>query len=75
MVVHDAHADDPTRAFALSRLNDGAAGPTPLGIFRQVERRLYEERLDAQLTEARRLHGDGDLQALLESGTVWDVSG
>ncbi|MDQ4131093.1 MAG: 2-oxoacid:ferredoxin oxidoreductase subunit beta [Actinomycetota bacterium] len=75
VVVHDAHADDPTRAFALSRLSGAGGGPTPMGIFRQVERPLYEERLAAQLTEARLSQGDGDLQALLESGPVWDVAG
>ncbi len=73
VVVHDAHAEDPTRAFALSRLSHGADGPMPFGIFREIERPTYEEQLSAQIQHARRQQGDGDLRALLESGHVWDV--
>ena len=35
-VVHDAHRDDPSFAFALSRLSSSPDGPTPIGIFRDV---------------------------------------
>ena len=44
LVVHDAHADDPTTAFALSRLTDaGVLQQAPIGIFRQVERPTYDD--------------------------------
>ena len=37
LLVHDAHADDPSTAFALSRLTDaGVLHQSPIGIFRQV---------------------------------------
>ena len=36
VVVHDAHRDDPSFAFALSRLSSSPDGPTPIGIFRDV---------------------------------------
>ena len=74
IVVHDAHDDDPSRAFALSRLSKGATQQTPFGIFRQVERPLYEERMQAQIDDAVERQGPGDLRALLESGNVWDVA-
>ena len=73
VVVHDAHDDDPSRAFALSRLSLGATETTPFGIFRQVERPLYEEMLADQVAEARERQGEGDLRTLIESGNVWDV--
>src|SRR5690606_31222118 len=39
VLVHDAHAADPTTAFALSRLADPQTlRHSPIGIFRQVER-------------------------------------
>ena len=38
LVVHDAHRDDPSLAFALSRLSSSPDGPTPIGIFRDVSR-------------------------------------
>ena len=38
IVVHDAHRDDPAQAFALARLADSPSDPTPIGVFRAVER-------------------------------------
>ena len=75
VVVHDAHRDEPTTAFALSRLALSPTGPTPLGIFRDVERPVYDDMLNEQVDQASAERGDGDLQALLESGNVWDVTG
>ena len=44
LLVHDAHASDPTTAFALSRLTDaGVLHRAPIGIFRQVERPTYDD--------------------------------
>jgi 2-oxoglutarate ferredoxin oxidoreductase subunit beta len=73
VVVHDAHRDEPTTAFALSRLALNPTGPTPLGIFRDVERPVYDVLLNDQIASARERRGSGDLTALLESGNVWDV--
>ena len=73
VVVHDAHRDEPTTAFALSRLSLNPTGPTPIGIFRNVDRPVYDDELRSQVTAARTA-GEGDLQALLESGNVWDVT-
>ena len=75
VVIHDAHRDEPTTAFALSRLSHNPTGPTPLGIFRSVERPVYDDLLNAQVEQARADRGTGDLQALLDSGNAWDVVG
>ncbi len=75
IVVHDAHRDEPASAFALSRLSHNPTGPTPLGIFRQVDRPVYEDLLEGQIDDARDESGEGDLQGLLESGNVWEVAG
>ena len=37
IVRHDAHADDPSLAFALSRLDDPTLAHVPMGIFRDVD--------------------------------------
>ncbi|MGH8889857.1 MAG: 2-oxoacid:ferredoxin oxidoreductase subunit beta, partial [Acidothermaceae bacterium] len=37
VLVHDAHADDPSVAFALSRLAGRDLSTTPIGVFRDVE--------------------------------------
>jgi 2-oxoglutarate ferredoxin oxidoreductase subunit beta len=61
-------------AYALSRLSHGPYGPTPLGVFRNVERDVYEEKMSAQLVDAQSKKGPGDLAALLASQGTWDVS-
>ena len=73
VVIHDAHKDEPTTAFALARLAHNPTGPTPLGVFRDVQRPVYDDMLNDQITQAKAKRGEGDLQALLESGNVWDV--
>ncbi|MEX0592294.1 MAG: 2-oxoacid:ferredoxin oxidoreductase subunit beta [Nitriliruptoraceae bacterium] len=73
VVIHDPHRDEPTTAFALSRLSHNPTGPTPIGILRSVERPVYDDMVRAQVDEARRQKGPGDLAELLSSGNVWDV--
>lgn len=73
-VVHDPHRSEPTTAFALSRLAHNPIGPTPLGIFRDVERPVYDDLVRKQIDDARAAKGPADLGALLASGNVWDVA-
>lgn len=75
IAVHDAHREDPSLAFALSRLSHNPTGPTPMGIFRQVSRPTYDEQMELQLVAARDKAGPGDLEALLNSGDTWEVAG
>ncbi|MGH8982284.1 MAG: thiamine pyrophosphate-dependent enzyme, partial [Acidimicrobiia bacterium] len=74
LLVYDETRADPTLAFALSRLADQPTTPTPVGVFRKVERPVYEELVSQQLASAQERSGPGDLRALIESGSVWDVS-
>jgi 2-oxoglutarate ferredoxin oxidoreductase subunit beta len=73
VVVHDAHADNPSLAFALAQLAPAPTGPTPLGVFRDVERPVYAERLTGALEAAREGLGDEQLDSLLASGYRWTV--
>jgi 2-oxoglutarate ferredoxin oxidoreductase subunit beta len=73
IMVHDPTRDDPTLAFALSRISHGPYGPTPLGIFRSVERTVYEDTMSRQLVEAQSKRGPGDLQKLVGSIGTWVV--
>jgi 2-oxoglutarate/2-oxoacid ferredoxin oxidoreductase subunit beta len=72
-LVHDAHRDDPSLAFALSRLAMVPNGPTPIGIFRSVERPVYDALMEQQLEDARKDKGEGDLEALLHAGDTWTI--
>jgi 2-oxoglutarate/2-oxoacid ferredoxin oxidoreductase subunit beta len=73
LLVHDAHRADPSLAFALAHLSERPTGPTPLGVFRAVQRPLYGDAMEAQLDAARAKLGPGDLAALLHSGDTWVV--
>jgi 2-oxoglutarate ferredoxin oxidoreductase subunit beta len=74
LVVHDEQREDPSLAFALSRLAAGPTSPTPVGVFRAVERPDYGSMLNQQLVTAAERRGPGDLDALLRSGSTWTVS-
>ncbi|MDQ3939906.1 MAG: 2-oxoacid:ferredoxin oxidoreductase subunit beta [Actinomycetota bacterium] len=73
LLVHDEHRDDPGLAFALSRLADGPTGPTPLGVFRDIQRPAYGDGMEDQLRRAADQQGPGDLDRLLGSGDTWSV--
>jgi 2-oxoglutarate ferredoxin oxidoreductase subunit beta len=73
LLVHDEHHEHPSLAFALSRLAHGAEGPVPLGVFRDVERPVYNDLMDAQITAAQE-RGAGDLDALIRSGDTWSIA-
>ncbi|MFE8942478.1 2-oxoacid:ferredoxin oxidoreductase subunit beta [Streptomyces sp. NPDC007856] len=76
IVVHDAHAASPTTAFALSRLADpDTLHHTPVGVFRSVDRPVYDTAMAEQLDTAIEQKGKGDLAALLAGGDTWTVIG
>jgi 2-oxoglutarate ferredoxin oxidoreductase subunit beta len=74
LVVHDAHRDDPSLAFELSRLSSSPDGPTPIGIFRDVSRPVSGQELTHQLAVARAGADDAALDALLHAGDTWTIS-
>ena len=74
ILVHDAHRDDPSLAFALARLAHDDHSPTPFGVFRAVERPEYASSVAAQLVQAAEKKGPGDLDALLRSNGTWFVA-
>jgi 2-oxoglutarate/2-oxoacid ferredoxin oxidoreductase subunit beta len=73
LAVHDMRRHDPSLAFELAHLAERPTGPTPIGIFRSIERPLYAEFLGRELEAARDKVGDDDLMALLRSGDTWTV--
>ena len=73
ILVHDEKREEPGLAFMLSRLARGPHEPTPIGVFRAVERPVYGDEVDRQLAAARERQGPGDLSALLRSGGTWEV--
>jgi 2-oxoglutarate/2-oxoacid ferredoxin oxidoreductase subunit beta len=74
LVVHDSSHAEPSLAFALSRLTRETCGATPIGIFRAVERGVYDQLMGEQIDLAQ-AKGEGDLGALLHAGDTWTLSG
>jgi 2-oxoglutarate ferredoxin oxidoreductase subunit beta len=73
LLIHDEKEEEPTLAFILSRMIEDPNLPVPLGVFRCVERMVYEEGMHEQFSKAKQLFGEPDLQMLLESGDTWEV--
>jgi 2-oxoglutarate ferredoxin oxidoreductase subunit beta len=73
LLVHDAQRPDPGVAFILSRIATGPHEPTPIGVFRAVERQEYGQAVNRQIAAAQDQRGPGDLGALLRSGATWNV--
>lgn len=71
--VHDETDPCPGVAFALSRLAAGPHEPTPMGVFRAVDRTEYAAENTRQLAAAQEQKGPGDLSALLTSNPTWEV--
>jgi 2-oxoglutarate/2-oxoacid ferredoxin oxidoreductase subunit beta len=73
ILVHDEHRDDPALAFMLSRLSSSPFTPTPVGVFRNVQRTEYAQAVSDQLVASQAKSGPGDLAKLLRSGPTWQV--
>jgi 2-oxoglutarate/2-oxoacid ferredoxin oxidoreductase subunit beta len=73
LMVHDAHHAEPSQAFALSRLTQSTVGATPTGVFRDVQRPVYDELMAEQIATATEKRGEGDLEALLHAGDTWHI--
>jgi 2-oxoglutarate ferredoxin oxidoreductase subunit beta len=74
LVVHDEHTEHSSLAYSLSRLSHTPHGPTPLGVFRDVERPVYDALMAEQIETTRREMGEGELGKLLHAGDTWAIT-
>jgi 2-oxoglutarate/2-oxoacid ferredoxin oxidoreductase subunit beta len=72
LLRHDASHTEPSLAFALSRLTADTCGATPIGVFRDVDRGVYDELMAEQLRIASEKK-QGELEALLHAGDTWTL--
>ncbi|MCA8994241.1 MAG: 2-oxoacid:ferredoxin oxidoreductase subunit beta [Planctomycetaceae bacterium] len=72
LLFHDETKDDPSYAFRLAQLRWPNA-PEPMGVFRCVQRPVYDEEVDKQYKERIAKVGNGDLNTLFNSGDTWEV--
>jgi len=73
ILVHDAVHEGAALAFALSRVTQETHGGTPVGVFRDVVRPVYDDLMAEQLATATAKRGEGDLAELLASGETWTI--
>lgn len=73
LLFHDEKAPEPTLAYLLSRMRHPEF-PEPIGIFRDIDHPKYDELMNAQIAEARKTKGEGDLQKLFNAGDTWTVN-
>ncbi len=73
LLFHDEKAHEPSLAYLLSRMRHPEF-PEPMGVFRCVDRPLFEQGVHSQIDEAIRAHGPGSLEKLLNAGDTWEVT-
>lgn len=71
-LVWDQDRDNPALAFVMAHL-EGPNRPTPLGVFRRVEKPSYESGVVAQIHDQEERQGPGHLEDLIHSGDTWQV--
>jgi len=72
LLIHDEKADSPTLAYLLSQFGEPNF-PIPLGVYRCVDKPVYEVLMEEQIRAAVQKMGKGNLKALLGSGDTWTV--
>jgi 2-oxoglutarate ferredoxin oxidoreductase subunit beta len=72
LLFHDEKAVEPSLAFLLARMRYPEF-PEPMGVFRDVQRPVYDEAVNAQIQSMIDQKGEGDLDELFNSGDTWTV--
>jgi 2-oxoglutarate ferredoxin oxidoreductase subunit beta len=68
LIVHDPSSKDAGLAYALARLADDPTGPTPIGVFRDVQRPVY-----GRAASHAKAASEDDLATLLTAGDTWTI--
>ena len=66
------NVDNPGMAFTLAQATDSDL-PTPIGVFRNVERPSFDSLIHGQVDDAKAKRGGGTLDQLINSGDIWEV--
>ncbi len=73
LLVHDVHSKDSILAFIYSQMAEAPNFPTPIGVFRDIQKSCYDEDVRTQIALAKTKSGNGDLNKLLHKGDTWVV--
>jgi len=72
-IVHNLKNANTSIEFALAELTENENLPTPIGIFKEVNKKTYDGLLTKQAENVKENLGSGDLNKLLFSGNTWEI--
>lgn len=73
LIKHDEFAGRPALEFMLVSMTFRSDMPTPIGVFRNIHKDIYEDMLEEQIDFVKQKKGEGDLETLLNSGNTWTL--
>jgi 2-oxoglutarate ferredoxin oxidoreductase subunit beta len=73
LLIHDEKSKDDGYTYILAKMNDYPGFPTPIGIFRIIEKPTYEDEMVEQIQKAKEKLKEGDLDKLFNSGNTWII--
>ncbi len=74
ILVHDEFSEEPILAMILAHITDDPAFPTPIGVFRQIQRETYDGAIASQIDFVTEKRGKGDLKKALFGANTWEVN-
>ncbi len=74
LLVHNEFDESVVLAYLLGQMSNDPKYPTPIGVFRQIQKPTYDAEVNKQIDMIKQKKGEGDLQKLLFSGNTWGVS-
>ena len=72
LLVHNEHDPEPSYAYLLTRM-EYPEMPVPFGVFRNITKPTYDEMLEAQVQQAVKTKGKGNLKDLIYGPDTWTV--
>jgi 2-oxoglutarate/2-oxoacid ferredoxin oxidoreductase subunit beta len=73
VLVHDETDLNPIRSFVLAHMAEDPGMPTPIGIFRRINKPTYDQGVHEQIKNITDKKGEGTIESLLTSGNTWKV--
>ncbi|MBZ0200936.1 MAG: 2-oxoacid:ferredoxin oxidoreductase subunit beta [Ignavibacteriaceae bacterium] len=74
LLVHDETDQSRLYAMLLAHLDETEGFPTPIGVYRKIDRPTYDEGVENQIKNVTAKFGEGDLEKALFSGNIWEVN-
>jgi len=72
LLVHNEHDPEPSYAYLLTRM-EYPEMPVPFGVFRNITKPTYDDMLEAQVQQAVKAKGKGNLKDLIYGPDTWTV--